>query len=109
VRDDPGAAWACLARTQFRYPNVPDPSAAMLAGLHVRGVPVMFVLDSTGVVVFRHIGELHGSDIADMESAARSAGCQLRGHAEQWNAGSQYFSMKDRRREYSSSSISPAA
>lgn len=37
------------------------------------GVPVTFVLDSTGVVVFRHIGELHESDIAEMESAARSA------------------------------------
>lgn len=72
-RDDPGAAWAFLTQMQVRYPNVSDPTAAMLAGLHVPGVPVTFVLDSTGVVLFRHIGELHDSDIAEMETAARSA------------------------------------
>jgi cytochrome c biogenesis protein CcmG/thiol:disulfide interchange protein DsbE len=73
VKDDPGAAWAFLTQMQVRYANVSDPTAAMLAGLHVPGVPVTFVLDSTGVVLFRHIGELHDSDIAEMETAARSA------------------------------------
>jgi len=73
VKDDPGAAWAFLAQMQVHYPNVSDPDAAMLAGLHVPGVPVTFVLDSAGLIVFRHIGELRESDIAEMESAARSA------------------------------------
>ncbi|WP_411284459.1 TlpA family protein disulfide reductase [Lapillicoccus sp.] len=73
VKDDPGAAWAFLAQMQVHYPNVSDPSAALLAGLHVPGVPITFVLDSTGAIVFRHLGELHESDIAEMETAARSA------------------------------------
>lgn len=73
VKDDPGAAWAFLAQMQVHYPNVADPSAALLAGLHVPGVPITFVLDSTGAIVFRHLGELHESDIAEMETAARSA------------------------------------
>lgn len=73
VKDDPGAGWAFLAQMQVHYPNVADPSAALLAGLHVPGVPITFVLDSTGAIVFRHLGELHESDIAEMETAARSA------------------------------------
>lgn len=73
IKDDPGAAWAFLATMKVRYPNVADPDGAMLAGLHVPGVPVTFVLDSTGAVRYRHIGELHESDIVQMQAAARAA------------------------------------
>jgi len=73
IKDDPGgAAWAFLADMGVHYPNVADPEAKMLAGLHVPGVPVTLVLDSLGTIVFRHIGELQESDIADMEAAAKS-------------------------------------
>lgn len=73
IKDDPGGAWAFLAEMKVRYPNVADPDGAMLAGLRVPGVPVTFVLDPTGAVVYRHIGELHDSDIVEMEAAARAA------------------------------------
>jgi len=73
IKDDPGGApWAFLADMGVHYPNVADPEAKMLAGLHVPGVPVTLVLDSLGTIVFRHIGELQESDIADMEAAAKS-------------------------------------
>lgn len=68
-----GAAWAFLAELGVAYPNLADPEAKMLTGLHVPGVPVTFVLDSSGTIVFRHIGELHESDIAEMETAAKTA------------------------------------
>jgi cytochrome c biogenesis protein CcmG, thiol:disulfide interchange protein DsbE len=73
IKDDPGAAWAFLASVGVHYPNVADPEAKMLAGLHEPGVPVTFVLDPAGAIVFRHIGELREPDIADMESAAKTA------------------------------------
>ena len=73
VKDDPGAAWAFLRKTKVRYPNVADPSGGMLAGLRVPGVPITFVLDSTGAIVYRHIGELHEEDITQMENAAHAA------------------------------------
>lgn len=73
VKDDPGAAWAFLSEMKVHYPNVADPSGGMLAGLRVPGVPITFVLDSAGVIVYRHIGELHEPDIAAMQAAARAA------------------------------------
>jgi len=73
IKDDPGAAWAFLADMGAHYPNVADPEAKILAGLHLPGVPVTFVLDSAGTIVFRHIGELHESDIADLETATNTA------------------------------------
>ena len=73
IKDDPGAAWAFLAGMGVHYPNVADPDARTLAGLHLPGVPVTFVLDPAGTIVFRHIGELQEPDIADMEAAAKTA------------------------------------
>lgn len=71
IKDDPGSAWKFLADMRVHYPNVADPKAAMLAALHVPGVPITYVVDSDGKVVFRHIGELHESDIAEVEAAVR--------------------------------------
>lgn len=73
VKDDPGAAWAFLSEMKVHYPNVADPSGSMLTGLRVPGVPITFVLDASGVIVYRHIGELHETDIAEMQAAALAA------------------------------------
>jgi cytochrome c biogenesis protein CcmG/thiol:disulfide interchange protein DsbE len=73
VKDEPGAAWAFLAQMKVHYPNVADPPGGMLAGLRVPGVPITFVVDSTGTIVYRHIGELHEPDIAEMQAAAQAA------------------------------------
>lgn len=73
VKNDPGARLGMSGEFGVAYPNAADPGAKMLAGLPVPGGPVTFVLDSPGTIVFRHVGELHESDIAEMETAAKTA------------------------------------
>jgi cytochrome c biogenesis protein CcmG, thiol:disulfide interchange protein DsbE len=74
VKDDPTKAWAFLGEVKVRYANVSDPEDRMLAGLGIHGVPLTFAVDTTGAIVYRHVGQMHASDITGMEQAVRSAG-----------------------------------
>lgn len=71
IKDDPGAARAFLSEFTIRYPQVTDPDGTFLAQLHLPGLPVTYLLDRNGRVVYQHIGEMHDADIADLLAAAR--------------------------------------
>lgn len=73
TKDTPDTAWAFLRDTGVHYAQVVDPDGSLLHGLRLPGLPVTYVLDRSGAIVFRHIGELHDPDIADLEAAVTAA------------------------------------
>jgi len=73
VKDHREDALRFLTKTGVRYPQVVDAEGEALAGLHLPGIPSTYVLNSSGDVVYRHIGELHDSDVADVEAAVLNA------------------------------------
>lgn len=73
VKDDPAAGARFLARAGVRYPQVQDRTGRLLADLRLPGIPLTYVLDPTGVIRYRHIGQMQAQDIAELESVLVSA------------------------------------
>ena len=71
VKDDDAGARAFLAEFTIRYPQVTDPEGTFLAQLHLPGIPVTYLLDRGGQVVYQHIGEMHDADITNLLAAAQ--------------------------------------
>ena len=74
TKDLAGDAWALLTQSGVRYAQVSDPDGRLLAALRLPGIPVTYVVDPAGGIVYRHIGELKEGDIRDLEAAVISAG-----------------------------------
>lgn len=73
-KDIPGDAWAFLADAGVRYPQVIDPDGELLRALRLPGIPVTYVIDPVGRIVYRHIGEMNPRDITELEAAVSAAG-----------------------------------
>lgn len=73
VKDEPAAGARFLARAGVRYPQVQDRTGQLLADLRLPGIPLTYVLDPTGVIRYRHIGQMQAQDIAELESVLVSA------------------------------------
>lgn len=74
VRDTPEAVQAFLARYGDPYTRIGDDkqSAAQLA-LGSSGVPETFVVDSRGVIVEQHIGDVRADDVPKLLAALERA------------------------------------
>jgi thiol-disulfide isomerase/thioredoxin len=59
-RDDHGAALRFLRTTAVSYPQVFDSRATVARGLGIPGVPYTVVVDASGEIVLRQIGEVTG-------------------------------------------------
>ncbi|SDY85553.1 Thiol-disulfide isomerase or thioredoxin [Modestobacter sp. DSM 44400] len=66
TQDDPEAAGSFLADLDIGYPHVVDPSGQLLRELGVRGLPVTLVLDQTGRVKARSIGQLTADELQQL-------------------------------------------
>lgn len=80
TEDRPQAAMDFLRRFGARYPQLSDPTGDVLHRLGAPGLPVTVVLDATGAVVYRRLGEVSGPQLsaalhaADPELTAGPAG-----------------------------------
>ena len=74
VRDTPEAVLAFLARNGDPYARIGDDkqSAAQLA-LGSSGVPETFVVDSRGIIVDQHIGDIRDDDVPKLLAALEAA------------------------------------
>lgn len=74
VRDTPEAVQAFLARYGDPYARIGDDkqSQAQLA-LGSSGVPETFVIDSKGMIVDQHIGDVRDDDVPDLLAKLRAA------------------------------------
>lgn len=67
VRDTPEAVRAFLARNGDPYARIGDDKAsASQIALGSSGVPETFVIDSRGVIVDQHIGDIRAEDVPDL-------------------------------------------
>lgn len=73
IKDQPADGARFLARAGVRYPQVQDRTGQLLADLRLPGIPLTYVLDPTGVIRYRHIGQMQAQDVADLESALVSS------------------------------------
>lgn len=73
IKDEPAAGARLLARAGVRYPQVQDRTGQLLADLRLPGIPLTYVLDPTGVIRYRHIGQMQAQDIAELELVLVSA------------------------------------
>ena len=73
IKDEPAAGARFLARAGIHYPQVQDRTGQLLADLRLPGIPLTYVLDPTGVIRYRHIGQMQAQDVAELESVLVSS------------------------------------
>lgn len=66
-RDDTSSATAFLAATGVTYAQAVDTSGQLPSRLGSPGIPVTIGIDSAGVVVYQHAGQLHEADLAAIQ------------------------------------------
>ncbi len=71
--DDPGSAADFLRVLGIRFPQAVDDTGRLASRLGSPGLPVTIVIDGSGRVVYRRIGELHEADLATGLSTAGTA------------------------------------
>lgn len=70
VSDERSSALNFLAVAEISYPQAVDPSNRLPALLGSQGLPVTIVIDATGSVVYRKIGQLSETDLQEALAAA---------------------------------------
>lgn len=70
VSDERSSALNFLAVAKISYPQAVDPSNLLPSRLGSQGLPVTIVIDATGAVVYRKIGQLSETDLQQALAAA---------------------------------------
>ncbi len=60
---------AFVARHDITFPVALSTDAALYSHFEVAQIPITYIIDRSGIVRFRHVGELHDHDIEDYLSA----------------------------------------
>lgn len=60
---DPQTDWAIefAGLVGWRYPHVADPEKELQAPLNVPGLPLTLFVDGTGMIVYRHVGQIESA------------------------------------------------
>lgn len=66
--NDPEAAREFLGRLGITYPNLVDESSGLARGFGIAGIPSTLVVDRTGEMRFRVLGQLHQGQLDELIS-----------------------------------------